>query len=105
VSSIKAVAVALVANGSYGNFHYGSTTTFTGTVTGQRYLLEGQSTIYTNDGGANYLPGTIAGTVDIGSWYDALPTGGGAWGPVVDGSFPPVFVQNPDGSLVLGEYV
>jgi hypothetical protein len=28
-----------------------------------------------------------------------------AYGPVVDGSFPPVFVQNPDGSLVLAEYL
>ena len=77
-------------------------------MTGPRFLLEEQSTIYTNAGGLSYLPGDAAGTVDAGSWYDALPTGGGIsnpWGPVVDGSFPPVFVQNPDGSLVLAEYV
>ncbi|AZI37077.1 hypothetical protein NT2_01_04640 [Caenibius tardaugens NBRC 16725] len=42
---------------------------------------------------------------DVGDTITITGSAGGIWSPVVDGSFPPVFVQNPDGSLVLGEYV
>jgi len=105
-SPTMATATAYIKELSIGDFKYRDVaTSFVGTVTGKRYQAEVQSTIYTGNGGASYLPGTVAGTVDAGSWYDALPEGEGVWGPVVDGSFPPVFVQNPDGSLVLAEYV
>lgn len=38
-------------------------TTLSGTVTGQRYLALAYSVIDTQGGGANYIPGTIAGSV------------------------------------------
>lgn len=40
--------------------------TFTGSATGKRYTSNNGSVIYTNGAGANYLPGSIAGTVSGG---------------------------------------
>jgi Protein of unknown function (DUF2793) len=63
---------ALIAANSFGNFYAGGSTTFIGTVTGPRYYVEGHSRLFTNLGGANYLPGTTAGVNDSGSVYDAI---------------------------------
>lgn len=38
-----------------------------------------------------------------GVWAEPPGTGGGGILPVVDGSTPPTFIQNPDGSLVWTE--
>ena len=46
-----------------------SSAIFSGTVTGKRYNLESFSKCYTNNAGANYFPGTIAGTSDAVSTY------------------------------------
>jgi hypothetical protein len=45
--------------------------TFTngGTVTGTRYRAENNGAIFTNGGGASYLPGSIAGTTSAGGVY------------------------------------
>lgn len=44
-------------------------TTFTGTVTGQRYNGNGLALIFTNGGGANYFPGNSAGAVSNSAIY------------------------------------
>jgi hypothetical protein len=41
---------------------FGTTFSVTGTVTGTRFVVNDNSVIYTNGGGANYFPGTVAGT-------------------------------------------
>ena len=43
--------------------------TFTGTATGPRYILQGNSVCFTNGGGATYLPGNVAGSVATGAIY------------------------------------
>jgi hypothetical protein len=45
--------------------------TFTngGTVTGQRYNVAANGVIFTNGGGANYLPGNAAGASATGGQY------------------------------------
>lgn len=43
--------------------------TFTGTATGPRYSVSGNSTINTGGGGASYLPGDSAGSADTGGQY------------------------------------
>jgi hypothetical protein len=42
--------------------------TFTGTSTGKRYAVNATSTVHTNGGGANYLPGNAAGWTDLASF-------------------------------------
>jgi len=43
--------------------------TFSGSATGTRYLAEANGVIYTNGGGANYLPGDSAGSTATGGQY------------------------------------
>ena len=43
--------------------------TFTGTFVGTRYYASANSIIFTNGGGVNYFPGTIAGSVATGGQY------------------------------------
>ena len=43
--------------------------TFSGSATGQRYLIQMNAAVYTNSGGANYFPGNSAGTVATGGQY------------------------------------
>ncbi len=50
------------------NYVYASITG-AGNVTGQRYLVQGNSIVSTNGGGINYFPGTIAGTTNTGGQY------------------------------------
>lgn len=48
----------------------GTTISLTGiTVTGRRYSAIGNATIYTNSGGANFFPGTVAGQESYGGIY------------------------------------
>lgn len=42
---------------------------FTGAATGTRYVSSGNSVIYVNGAGENYLPGSIAGTASSGGQY------------------------------------
>ena len=42
---------------------------FTGTLTGKRYLASGNGIINTNAGGSTFFPGSIAGTVDTQGQY------------------------------------
>lgn len=48
---------------------YSMTFTNGGTVTGTRYVSQGNSVIYVNGGGANYLPGNAAGSTANGGQY------------------------------------
>ena len=48
---------------------YLTVSTFSGTVTGTRYKAVSGGVIDTSGGGANYFPGTIAGTVTAGGIY------------------------------------
>lgn len=48
---------------------FGMTFTNGGTVTGKRYEVDGVAGIFTNGGGASYLPGSVAGTVTNGGVY------------------------------------
>lgn len=48
---------------------YMGNNTFTGTITGTRYFAEYAGLIRTGAGGANYYPGTIAGSVANGGLY------------------------------------
>ena len=48
---------------------FGSGNTFEGEFNCQKYLVNGNSLIHTAGGGANYLPGTSAGTVTNGGLY------------------------------------
>lgn len=43
--------------------------TFSGSATGSRYTVSGNATIYTNGGGASYLPGNSAGSSANGGVY------------------------------------
>jgi hypothetical protein len=43
--------------------------TFSGAATGMRYSVQLNSVIYTNGGGANFLPGSVAGTTATGGQY------------------------------------
>lgn len=43
--------------------------TFSGSATGTRYVADGNSTIFTWGGGANYFPGSVAGYVQSGGQY------------------------------------
>jgi len=43
--------------------------TFSGSATGTRYLSDLNSVIYTNGGGASYLPGDVAGSATNGGQY------------------------------------
>lgn len=46
-----------------------SSNTFSGAATGTRYVLTTNSVINTNGGGANYLPGNVAGSAASGGQY------------------------------------
>jgi hypothetical protein len=46
-----------------------SASTFTGAATGTRYAASANSVIMTNVGGANFFPGSVAGTVATGAQY------------------------------------
>jgi hypothetical protein len=54
---------------SYVGMHGGTINTSGATVTGKRYDAQQGSVIFTNGGGANYLPGDSAGTTDSGGVY------------------------------------
>jgi hypothetical protein len=43
--------------------------TFSGTATGIRYAVDGNSVLFTNGGGASYLPGSSAGSASSGGQY------------------------------------
>jgi hypothetical protein len=43
--------------------------TFSGTATGTRYIAQRNGTINTGGGGANYLPGSLAGSTNTGGQY------------------------------------
>jgi hypothetical protein len=43
--------------------------TYTGSATGQRYIVNGNAVVDTNGGGANYLPGNSAGATSTGGQY------------------------------------
>lgn len=43
--------------------------TFSGSATGTRYLVNSNSVLSTSGGGANYLPGNVAGSVTTGGQY------------------------------------
>ncbi len=58
-------ASALAIGGSI----IGQGATFSGSVTGKRYRSAANAVITTNGGGANFFPGSIAGTVDTGGQY------------------------------------
>lgn len=45
-----------------------NSSTFTGSATGKRYSSENNSTIFTNGGGASFLPGSVAGTSVTGTY-------------------------------------
>ncbi len=49
-------------------FHLANTT-FTGTTSGRRYQVVDNGVLYTGGGGANYFPGSTAGTVSNGGVY------------------------------------
>lgn len=44
-------------------------TTISGSITGKRYLVTGNGVINTLGGGANFIPGTAAGTTSNGGYY------------------------------------
>jgi hypothetical protein len=56
------------ANVTAGQFQCYSVT-YSGSATGQRYLVSLNGVIYTAGGGANYLPGNSAGTASTGGQY------------------------------------
>jgi len=70
-SPTVSTATAYVANNGYANFYNGGATTFSGTITGPRFSITQCSKVFTNGGGANYIGGDAAGSIDITSTYDA----------------------------------
>lgn len=68
VSGTPAFATAF-AYSSMNSTIYASGATYSGAATGQRYAVILSSVIYTGGGGANFFPGSIAGTVDASSVY------------------------------------
>lgn len=50
-------------------FQQWGTAAFTGTFTGKKYQVDGPAMINTNGGGANFFPGSIAGSVSDGGVY------------------------------------
>jgi hypothetical protein len=78
--SIQSVTVTVTANISIGVFAasdnggviFANANTYSlggFTVTGTRYSASGNSVIFTNGGGANYFPGTVAGSTATGGQY------------------------------------
>lgn len=54
---------------NFGGMAIVDTDTFSGSATGTRYTASGNSAIYTNGGGATYLPGNVAGSTATGGQY------------------------------------
>ena len=54
---------------SQGGVVYINGNTFSGAATGTRYLANNNGVIYTNAGGATYLPGSVAGSTATGGQY------------------------------------
>lgn len=69
---VCATAFTQALDNSIMNFGIGGGTTFTGSATGKRFIVDIGSVINTpsNAGGVNYFPGDVAGTCGLSAFYD-----------------------------------
>lgn len=74
---VQATTITVSGNPAFTYFAYASRhsilrsqgASFSGAATGQRYVADANSTIFTNGGGASYFPGSVAGATFDGGTY------------------------------------
>jgi hypothetical protein len=68
ITGTPAFSYAFLSGSSLGLFNI-DFETFSGSATGTRYVIDGNTVVYTGGAGVNYLPGNAAGSVFTGAQY------------------------------------